>query len=178
MFDSYKMLINRVDMNNKRTRAPELFYLLAPSDDNKVRIKIFDATLFITHVELKPLLVLAHANALAMKHKAHYPVTHSQIKTLTAIYGVQDVSIENAFPGTVPERILIAFVKNTPFVGSARTNQFHFHHCDMTNLVFFVNGVRNLSNQSKWIAIHPLVLPWLTKYYFQVRVSITTTVFT
>jgi len=42
-------------MNIKVTRAPEAFYLFAPSDDTKFRIKILDATLFITQTELKPL---------------------------------------------------------------------------------------------------------------------------
>jgi len=37
-------------------------------------------------------------------------------------------SIDNAFLGLVPERFLIAMVKNTAFVGSASTNPFHFHH--------------------------------------------------
>ena len=52
------MLINGVDMNIKLTRAPEAFYLLAHSDDNMLRIKILDATHFITQVELKPLFLL------------------------------------------------------------------------------------------------------------------------
>jgi len=52
------MLINGVDMNIKLTRALDAFYLLAASDDNKVRIKILDATLFITQVELMPLFFL------------------------------------------------------------------------------------------------------------------------
>jgi hypothetical protein len=52
------MLINGVDMNIKLTRAPDAFYLLGPSDDNKVRIKNLDATLFITQVELKTLFFL------------------------------------------------------------------------------------------------------------------------
>jgi hypothetical protein len=55
------MLINGVDRNMKRTRAPKVFYLLAPSDDNKLHIKILDATLFINQVELKPPL-LAYAS--------------------------------------------------------------------------------------------------------------------
>jgi hypothetical protein len=50
------MLINGLDMNITLTRAPKTFYLLAPSDDTKVRIKILDCTLFITQVELKPLI--------------------------------------------------------------------------------------------------------------------------
>jgi len=46
LFNSDKMLINGVDMNIKLTRAPEAFYLLAPTDDTKVRIRILDATLY------------------------------------------------------------------------------------------------------------------------------------
>jgi len=79
------MLINGVDMNIKLTRAPDAFYLLATSDYNKLRIKILDTTHFITQVEMKSPLFLAHANILGMKRKAHYPVTHTQIKNLLRV---------------------------------------------------------------------------------------------
>ena len=118
------MLINGVDMKINLTRAPEGFYLLAPLDDNKLRIKILDATLFITHVELKPPLLLAHAHVLGMKCKAYYPVSLTQIKTFTASSGFQQISIDNAFLGPIPESTLIALVKNTAFVGSPSTNPF------------------------------------------------------
>ena len=85
-----------------------------------MRIKILDATLFITQFELKPPFLLVHANLLSMKRKAHYPVTHSD-QTFTVSIGTQHVSIDNAFPGTVPERILIAKVINTALFGSAST---------------------------------------------------------
>jgi len=48
------MLINGLHMNIKLARAPESFYLLVPLDYNKVRIKILEAALFITQVELNP----------------------------------------------------------------------------------------------------------------------------
>jgi len=143
------MLINGVDMNIKLKRAPEWFYLLTPSDDNKVCIKILDATIFITQAELKPPLLpllLPHANVLAMKCKVHYTVTHTQIEMFTAISGAQQVSIANAFLGPIPERILIVFVKNTAFVGSVSTKLFHFHHYAMSNFLLFLNGVHNPSN--------------------------------
>ena len=76
-----------------------------------------------------------------MKRKAHYSVTLYQIKIFTASFGAQQISIDNAFIGPIPERIVIALVKNTTFVVSASTNPYHFQHCDMTNLVFYVNGV-------------------------------------
>ena len=104
-----------------------------------------DATLFITQAELKHPLLLAHANVLAMQRKAHYPLTHTQIKIFTASSGAQQVSIDNAFFGLIREMFLIAFVKNKTFVGSASTNLFHFQHYDMSNLVLFVNGVQNPS---------------------------------
>jgi hypothetical protein len=55
LFNSDKMLINSVNMNIKLTRTPEAFYLLASPDDTKLRIKVLDAALFITQVEMKPL---------------------------------------------------------------------------------------------------------------------------
>jgi hypothetical protein len=39
-----------------------------------------------------------------MKRKAHYPITHTQIKTFTASSGAQQVSIDNAFLGPIPEK--------------------------------------------------------------------------
>jgi hypothetical protein len=48
------MLINGVDMNIKLSNAPDAFYLLALLDDNKVRIKILDATLLSLRLNLRP----------------------------------------------------------------------------------------------------------------------------
>jgi hypothetical protein len=74
------MLINGMVMNIRLTRAPEAFYPLGPVEDLKVCIKIMTAALFITQIELKTHLILAHANVFGMKRKAHYPVTPTQIK--------------------------------------------------------------------------------------------------
>jgi hypothetical protein len=80
-----------------------------------------------------------------MKRKAHCPVTHTQIKNFTASSWAQQLSIVNAFLGQIPERILIAMVKNTAFVGSANKNPFHFYHFDMTNFVLHISGVQHPS---------------------------------
>ena len=79
-----------------------------------------------------------------MKCKAHYPVTHTQIKIFTASSEAQQVSIDYAFLGPILERIIIALVKNTAFVGSSSTNPFHFQH-HMTKHVLHVNGVQHPS---------------------------------
>jgi len=156
LFSSDKMLINGVDMNIKLTRTPEAFYWLEPTDDIKVRIKILDAIPFITQVQLKTPLLLAHANILAMKRKAHYPVTHTQIKTFPASSGTQQISINNAFLGPVPVRMLIVLVRNAAFVGSASTNPIHFHYHDRANHVLNVNGVQNVSEPLRMDCSSPL----------------------
>jgi hypothetical protein len=127
------MLINVVDMNIKLTSTPEVFHLWGPYDDPRVHIKILGATLFVTQIELKPPFLLAHAVLGMKKCRAHYSNTY--IKTFTASSEAQQLSIDNASLGQIPERILTAMVKNTAFVGSANTNHFHFHNFDMTNCV-------------------------------------------
>ena len=74
-------------------------------------VKILDANLFISQVELEHPLLLAHANFLAMMRRALYPVTHTQIKTFKASSGAQQVSIDSAFLSPFPERIPIESLK-------------------------------------------------------------------
>jgi len=86
LFNSDRMQTDGVGMNIKLTRAPECFYLLSPSVDTKVRIKVLDATLFITQFSFKTRLLLAHANILGMKRK-HIILLHTQIKLLLRVLG-------------------------------------------------------------------------------------------
>jgi hypothetical protein len=102
LFNSDRMRINGVYRNIRLTRAPEAFYLLGTTGDDNVRIKIFDATVFVAQIGLKPPL-LAHANVLTMKRKAHYPLTHTQIKTSIAGAGARQISIDNAVLGPIPD---------------------------------------------------------------------------
>ena len=111
-----------------------------------------------------------------MKRKTHYPVTHTQIKTFTTSSGAQQISIDYAFLGPIPERIFIALVKNTVFFGSASTNPYNFQHYDMTNLVLYVNGVQLPSEPLTKDCSSTFGTTRVTKHYFQVLVSITITV--
>ena len=61
------------------------------------------------------------------------------MKNFTATSGAQQVSID--ILGPISETMLLGFVKNIAFVESASTNPFHFHHYDMTSLMF-VNRVQ------------------------------------
>ena len=151
---------------------------MAPSEDNKLRNKILAATLFITKDKLEPHLLVAQTNILAKKRKAHCPVTQTQIKKFTVTYEALQVSIDNAFLGTIPEKIIVVFVKNTTFLFSASTSPFHFHHYGITNLVLAQTAYITLPNHSQYIALHPSLITRITKNYFQVRVYITMTVIT
>ena len=149
--------------------------VLAPSDDIKLGIRILDAT-FYHSIRDAPLL-LAHANVLAMKLKAHHPVTYTQIKIFTENSGSHQVSIHNAFLPPIHERIFIALVKNTAFVGSASTNPFHFHDY-MKNLVLYVNGVQHTSEQITFDCSSTFGATRANETPFSSRVFITMTVLT
>jgi hypothetical protein len=124
---------------------------------------------------LKPPLHLPHANVLAVKRKAIYPVTHSQIKFFTASSGVRLVSLDNAFLGLIPDIIFIALFKNTAFVGSVSTNPFHFQHY-MTHFVLYVNGVQHPSEPLTMECSSPFRATRAYETLFQVQASITMTV--
>jgi len=50
------------------------------------------------------------------------------------------MSIDNAFLGHVPKRLLFAMVRNAGFVGTTDTNPYKFHHYDFSYFSLFVNG--------------------------------------
>jgi len=77
-----------------------------------------------------------------MKRKAHYPVTQTQFKTLPKLLGPSK-SIDNAFFGPIPERIVLAFVK-TP-LSLVLPVRIHSTFFVMIYLVFCVNGVQHPS---------------------------------
>ena len=95
------------------------------------------------------------------------------IKTFAASSGPQQVSIDNALLGPFPERILIALVKNTTFVGSASTNPFHFLHYNITINLLHVNGVHHppepltMNCSSPFGAMKQLLLLYITMTMFR-----------
>jgi len=93
---------------------------------------------------LKTPLLLAHANVWNETQNILY-CYNTQIKNFTASSGALQFCIDNAFRRPIPERILIAMVKNSAFVVSANTNPFHSHHYDMINNVMYVNGFQHPS---------------------------------
>ena len=90
-----------------------------------------------------------------MKRKAYYPVTYTQYKIFIAISGAQWVSISNAFLGPIPERIIIAMVKNPGFVCSASTNPVLLYYYYYINLVLYANGFQHLSVPVKMDSYSP-----------------------
>jgi len=139
LFKYDKMLINGVDININFTRAPDTFYLLSPSDENKVRIKILDATLFIIRVTMKLTLLIAQLTFWEWNAK-HIILLHTLgfKPLLRVLVNFKSLSIMHS-------SILVAFVKNSAFVGSASKNAHQFHQYDTTNFVLYVKGVHNPS---------------------------------
>lgn len=131
-----KFLLPNTDLTIKLTRSSDAFALMSTAQNEK--LIIHDATLFFRKVELSPSLNLAHAQAL--EHApARYPLTRTNVKTITIPAGLRDKTIPNLHMGQIPKRLVIGFVSNVAFNGSYQQNPFNFQHFDLNHMVLYVD---------------------------------------
>ena len=75
------------------------------------------------------------------KHKALYPFTSNQIKTLTIPKDATNAIFENLFPANkLPQVVLIGLVDSEAFNGKYSKNPFNFDHFNLVNLNLSVNN--------------------------------------
>ncbi|KAK3908934.1 hypothetical protein KUF71_001847 [Frankliniella fusca] len=131
-----KFLLPNTDLTIKLTRSADAFALMSTNKNEK--IIIHDATLFFRKVELSPSLNLAHAQAL--EHApARYPLTRTNVKTITIPAGLRDKTIANLHIGQIPKRIVVGFVSNIAFNGSYHHNPFNYQNFDLNYMVLYVD---------------------------------------
>ncbi|KAK3922029.1 hypothetical protein KUF71_013395 [Frankliniella fusca] len=134
--NSPKFLLPNTDLTIKLTRSADAFALMSTNKNEK--IIIHDATLFFRKVELSPSLNLAHAQAL--EHApARYPLTRTNVKTITIPAGLRDKTIANLHIGQIPKRIVVGFVSNIAFNGSYHHNPFNYQNFDLNYMVLYVD---------------------------------------
>jgi hypothetical protein len=67
-------------------------------------------------------------------------MTRVQLKSFAYSGGTKSLSIDNAFIGQLPKRLLFTMVKNAEFIGFLDTNPFNFRHYDLSHFTLFYNG--------------------------------------
>lgn len=141
LFNQTKLLLNGVDIRIRLTKARSEFFLLGPSNDTKVLLKITDASLHVKNIEISPAILLAHSQAL-LAASAIYPINRVEMKTVTIAAGARGVALDNVILGQIPKTIVFAMVDNESYVGAVSRNPFEFKHYSLSYFATFVNGVQ------------------------------------
>lgn len=137
LFNSDKLLINGVEMRLKFHLNKDAFHLM--SEDFSVKTHIVDASLFVRKVRIKPALHLAYNKALE-RTNLKYPLTRVEIKNITIPAGVLSRTIDNIYLGTLPKRVVVAFVSNAAFNGNFEKNPFFFDHHNLNFFQLYVDA--------------------------------------
>jgi hypothetical protein len=74
-------------------------------------------------------------------HPVIYNLKDSHVNTFTIPANVSNYSNDSLFHGTVPRRIVIAFVKTTNYNGKYTGNPFNFEHFNIESLRMLKNGL-------------------------------------
>lgn len=133
------LLLPRVSLDIKLTKAKEAFYILSESADSKARFQFLDAALYVKKVKPAPSILMSHMKALE-KVNARYDITRVDVRSFTFGAGQSTISIDNAVIGPLPKRILIGMTNNTNFSGTPSTNPFEFKHFGLQYFAIYVNG--------------------------------------
>lgn len=134
-----RLLINQCSLKIKLYPNNPKFYLMAATDDFKVKIKT--ARLELEKITINPDLLNDHAARL-MKQNAIYPIRRGDIKTFSIPAGNSNIIKENLFVGKLPRRLVVTLVESSGFNGNSRKSPFHFWNFELTYLAAYVDGNR------------------------------------
>jgi len=140
LFHQDKDIPSGVDVVIRLIPAMNAFVIKKHDGAENYRIVILSAKMWIRRKELSQSLSLAHEKMLADGHNFRIPFTKVLLKQLTIPTGVTSISFDNFYTGTLPERLLLAFVTATRLNGSYTANPFRFEHFDLREISILANG--------------------------------------
>lgn len=71
---------------------------------------------------------------------AKYPYKKSIVKMYSLAKGLLNVSIENMFSGTRPDRTYVAFVSSEAVAGAFTKNPYNFRHYNINQIALYSDG--------------------------------------
>lgn len=131
-----KLLINGINVRIKLERHKDIFSLMSSNDRYKIAIQ--SATLFVRKINVMPSVILGHEKALE-RGVIKMPLRRVEVKTFALSSGLQSTTIANAFIGQLPTRIILGFVSNEAYNGHISKNPFLFDHYNL-NYLSILNG--------------------------------------
>jgi hypothetical protein len=142
LMNQSRLLLNGVELKLRLTRHQDLDKLLIlETTANQAKVTIAKMLLFIHKIHPSPTVLLRHEQELRQRN-AVYPIDRVWVKTHNLTKGTKDFVISNCYLGTLPNRILVGFVRSNAYNGSTSHSPFKFEPFDVCNLALSVNGVQ------------------------------------
>lgn len=139
--DQKKLILPGVKLVVKLYQAEDQFKLMSsPDDPEEYTVQITDACYEVCMVSVDPSILLAHAATLK-KQYALYPLERSDLKTYNIQKGSFSFSIDNAFQGSVPSKLILCLCSSETFHGNKHLNPFNFAHYNVSFVEVKVDGV-------------------------------------
>jgi len=134
-----KYLLNKTNIKIKCYRAPNTFSLMAKENDEKYKIVIDEAFLYLRIVKLRESLRLAIESNL-LKTPALYPMKQTTVRFFTHAANSSNISEQNLWTGVIPSRIVLGLVTTSSQDGKNNLSPFKFQDFNVQKIELRVNG--------------------------------------
>ena len=129
-----KYLLNGVKVNLRLDRAAPTFSLLGAG-----KIQLTDAILLVRKVRVSE-RITNDINARINTTPAKYNVRRVEVKSFIIHAGTLSKTEDHVITGQLPKRVIVGFVSNAAFNGTADTNPFNFQHFDLNRIDLKIGG--------------------------------------
>jgi len=172
-----RAILPNIPIRIKLKRAPTKFSLMSALDTTDYTIEFEEVVYYVKRLMVSPSILSLHSRQLST-HKALYPFTSNQIKTLSVPQNSVNAVFENIFPSSkLPQVLLLGFVKSDAINGKLSESPYNFRSCGVSNLSFTVDQVSyeyrnlNLSFDSKYLMAFQTLLTGLNLENTSVGIS-------
>lgn len=144
IFNVNKALLPNVPIKITLTFAPTYFVLKHPAPgqgqaEPNYRINILEARYMLPCILASAELALSHEKMLQSVN-ARYMVPRVTVKTVAIPAQSRTLSHDNIYLGTLPESLIICFVREEYMGSNRQGNPFNFQHHDINYLALYMNG--------------------------------------
>lgn len=140
LFNQGRLLLNNVELKIVLSTEDEKFYIMELVDGD-ARVEFLDATLYVNHVSVEPVLMKINEKILQRGENAKYYYQRCEVKTYTVSPGAHNFSLDNIVMGKLPNLLILGMVKNESFTGRRDLNPFNFKHFKMNKFNLVINGM-------------------------------------
>ena len=135
-----KHLLSGVTLRFCFRRSSNEFVTIAETAAKNYKVKIVQANLYVRKVTITD-NVLGALEKQLMKTPAVYGLTEVLPRTFLATTGVQSWRQEDVFSKEPVRRMIIAMTTTQAYLGTNRTNRFHYRPFNLSEVIIYRNGL-------------------------------------